>query len=386
VAADPVEKIVERAYFHVGNGGLTLSIVEVKPAGDGAPAEWRFKHELALFGQKAESSFPLGSSEIVSWMNMALQRVSMRVAAAMSERSFQPFESPDITHTNGEEVSKLASLFRIVARYQRRSFEFPSPEALHKYLYEHPGADKSLHKVKEHDEHEHGHGGEHGEKKPEKKSWSERLKTLGQAAKKFISAAPKSVQQFISDDKYRKQVIANATEALRTAPEKMIHRVVDSAKEEVHEFKEAGAAIKKIFKGEQLSKEDHAVISKVAMHMAIGLAAATLSGGGAPLAASAAFGKALARKIALKAVRKSLEHVHTMGEVGEIGHGLTELMEVFASTPVPTNGEVMHSEKEPDPHEALARLVAAAVAKELQDIDPDTMAEALEEATKDEED
>lgn len=374
---EPVEKIVERAYFHVGNGGLTLSIVEVKPAGDGAPAEWRFKHELSLFGQKAESSFPLGSSEIVSWMNMALQRVSMRVAAAMSERSFQPFEAPDVSHMDGQ---KLASALRVVARFQRQGFEFPSPEALQKYLHEHPQADKSKHTVKEHEDKP------EGKKEPEKKSWGERLKSLGDKAKKFLSEAPKAVKQFVEDEKYRNQVIANATETLRTAPEKMIHRVVDAAKEEVHEFKEAGAGIKKVFKGVKPSEEESKAMTKVAMHMAIGIAAATLAGGGAPLAMGAAFGKALARKIALKAIRRSFEHVHTMGEVGEIGHGLSELMEKLATTPVPTVGEVMHGAKEPDPHEALARMVAAAVAKELQDIDPDDMAAALEEVAKDEKD
>lgn len=383
---EPVEKVIERAYFHVGNGGLTLSIVEVQPGGGGTPNEFRFKHEISVFGQTSESSFPLGSSDIVSWMNMALQRVSMKVAATAHDgRSFVPFSTPpDVTHANGMEVGKLASLLRIVARYQKLAYEFPSPEALNKYLHEHPQADKSLHTVKKPGEHEKK---PEGKKEPEKaKSWTEKLKSLGDKAKKFIADAPKAVKSFIEDEKYRNQAIANATEALRTAPEKMIHRVVDAAKEEVHEFKEAGAGVRKIFSGQKPSPEETKAMTKVAMHMAIGIAAATLAGGGAPLAASAAFGKALARKIAFKAVRKSFEHVHTMGEVGEIGHGLAELMEKLAATPVPTIGEVMHSEKEPDPHEALGRLVAAAVAKELQDMDPADLASALEEAAKGESD
>jgi hypothetical protein len=371
------EKIVERAYFHVSNGGMTLSIVEMKPAEGGTP-EYRFKHELSLFGAKAESSFPLGSSDIVSWMNMALQRVSMKVAAAFHDRSFQPFDNkPDITHVNGVEVSKLASLVRVVARYQhRQAKEFSSPEALHEYLHEHPGADKSLHTVKKHEDHKpapeksetkHEHEPAH-EKAGPKKSWGERFKSLGDKAKKFVTDAPKAVKSFIEDEAVRKKALDGALKHIKDAPKNVVKRVVEAAKEEVHEFKEAGHALHKLVKGEKPSKEEHAAMRKVAMHMAIGVTAAALSAGGAPLAAAGVFGKSLIKKIALKAVTRSLEHAHTLGEVGEIGHGLVELMDKFAAE----GGDDM---------DKFGQLVAAAVAKELESFDSNSLAEALEDAT-----
>jgi len=363
VADAPSEKIIERAYFHVGNGGLTLSIVEERSPKDGV-ASYRFKHEMTVFGAASESSFPLGSSDIVSWMNMALQRVSMKVAAAFHDRSFQPFDNPpDVTHMNGEEIVKLASLFRIVARFQRQAFEFPSPEALRKYLHDHPQADKSKHTVEKKDE---------KEDKPEekKKSWGERLKSLGDKAKKFVEAAPKAVRQFIEDESFRRKAMVDASEALAKAPEKIVRSVVDAAKEEVHEFREAGSGVAKIVKGEKPSKEETTAMRKVALHMAIGVAAAALSSGGAPLVGGASLAKGIARKIALKAVTHVLEHVNTLHEVGEIGHHLMDVMEKLAA-----------EGKKPEPMDAFGRLVAAAVAKELKNgADPDDLAEAVEEA------
>jgi hypothetical protein len=361
----PTEKIIERAYFHVGNGGLTLSIIEERSPKDGV-ATYRFKHEMSVFGANSESSFPLGSSDIVSWMNMALQRVSMKVAAAFHDRSFQPFDNPpDVTHMNGEEIAKLASLMRVVARFQRQAFEFPSPEALRKYLHDHPNADKSKHTVEKKDEPE-------KEGEPEKKkSWGERLKSLGDKAKKFVEAAPKAVRQFIEDESFRRKAMTDASEALAKAPEKIVRSVVDAAKEEVHEFREAGAGVGKILKGEKPSKEESTAMRKVALHMAIGVAAAALSSGGAPLVGGASLAKGIARKIALKAITHALEHVNTLHEVGEIGHGLMEVMDKLAA-----------EEKKPaDPMEAFGRLIAAAVAKELKNgADPDDLAEAIEEA------
>lgn len=364
----PVEKIIERAYFHVGNGGMTLSIVEEKsPEGR---TDYRFQHEMSVFGAKSESSFPLGSSDIVSWMNMALQRVSMKVASSFSDRSFQPFDNaPDVTHMNGEEVAKLASLLRVVARFQRRTFEFPTPEALRKYLHEHPQADKSKHHVEKHDKDEKPEG---GDKKPEpKKSWGERLKALGEKAKKFVENAPKAVKQFIEDENFRRGAMVKAAEALQDAPGKIVKSVVHAAKEEIKEYGEAAKGVGAILKGGKPSKEEHEAMRKVAIHMAIGVAAAALSSGGAPVMGAAALGKALIRKVALKAVAHSLEHVHTLGEIGEIGHGLVELMDKLAA-----------EKKDVDPMEAFGQLITAAVAKELKANDPEALAEALEEAAQ----
>ncbi len=374
----PTETILERAYFHVGNGGMTLSIVEERsPEGT---KSYRFKHELSVFGAKTESSFPLGSSDIVSWMNMALQRVSLKVATAFADRSFQPFDNPmDVTHMNGQAVQKLASLLRVVARFQRQAFEFPSEKALEEYLHEHPQADKSKHTVKEHEEKgapekkpdSKPEGGKGDEKKP--KSWGERLKNLSEKAKKFVEAAPKALKEFIEDPKKREQTIANVVENLRSAPGKIVDRVVDAAKEEVHEFKEAGHGLSKVMSGKKPSEEESKAIKKVALHMTIAITAAALSSGGAPFVAAGAFGKSLIRKVAMKAVKKSLEHVHMMSELGEIGHGLSEVMDKMAAE---------NKAKEVDPTTAFAHLIASSVAEELESHTDEDVADALDEASK----
>jgi hypothetical protein len=100
--------------------------------------------------------------------------------------------------------------------------------------------------------------------------------------------------------------------------------------------------------------------------------AAALSAGGAPLVAVGIFGKSFARKIAMKAVARSFEHVHTVSEVGEIGHGFLELIDKIAA------------EEGADDMDKLGQLVAAAVAKELEELDPDMLAEAVEEASNNE--
>lgn len=41
---------------------------------------------------------------------------------------------------------------RVVARFLNKAMEHDSPEALKKYLHDHPGADKSKHKVKKQEE------------------------------------------------------------------------------------------------------------------------------------------------------------------------------------------------------------------------------------------
>src|SRR5208283_681143 len=83
--------------------------------------------------------------------NMALQRVSMKVAGIHQDGRHIPFDPPTIKVQNGVEVEKTASLMRIVARFERESTEFPSQKALQKYMKEHPDADPANHFVKKHE-------------------------------------------------------------------------------------------------------------------------------------------------------------------------------------------------------------------------------------------
>jgi hypothetical protein len=385
----PIETIIERAYFHIENGGLTLSIVEVKPGGGGTPNEYRFKHEFSMHGQTAESSFVLGSSGIVGWMNMALQRVSMKVAAIHYDgRNLLPFDKPDVTHTNGMSIEKAASLLRIVARYQKMAKEFSNPEALHEYLHEHPQADKSLHTVKRPEEHKpkpeggHGHGHEpEGESKSWKekaKAFGERLKTLGEKAKKFVENAPAEVKKFVQDDAHRRSVLQSMHKDLENLPDTLYKNAKGAVKHEAHEFKEAAGGIKAVLKGGKMSKAQMHAVKVVAFDVALTVATAAVTGGfglgAGGLAAKSLgnFAKAFAKKIALKSITDGLHHATTVEELHHFSHGLHHTFEHLLTA----------SDKEGDESDLITAYVTKLVADELADLDPETMAEALEEAAK----
>jgi hypothetical protein len=112
----PVEHVLEQAYFHINNGGMTLSIIEIDHEGT---KEYRFKHVLSSFAQSMESSFPLGNTDIVSWLTMALNRISMRVAGLDSERSWQPFESASVSVKDGMDLRQASMNLRIVDRFTK---------------------------------------------------------------------------------------------------------------------------------------------------------------------------------------------------------------------------------------------------------------------------
>lgn len=382
MAKEPVERVIERAYFHVGNGGLTLSIVELQPGGGGTPNEFRFKHAISVFGQSSESSFPLGSSDIVSWMNMALQRVSMKVAATAHDgRSFIPFDNPpDVTHVNGEEVAKTASLFRIVARYQSQlAKEFSSPEALREYLHEHPQADKSLHTVKKPGEDKKPEGKPDDKAKP-KTTWKDVVKSLSAKAVSFVKKAPEQVKKFIENDDFRYDTIYKARKALEEAPAKFMQSAWDQAKHEAKEFKEAHDGIKAWMGGAPMTKEQKSALKKVATHVAIATVAGVL---GAGLGAGAvALGKGVAgsflsstaKKIAVKAVTKRLEHLPAFEELHHITEHGSELVHHFIE-------KLAAEDKKPSEEEILKSLILASVMKEMENLSAEELAEAIEEAS-----
>jgi hypothetical protein len=397
VTPPPTDRIIERAYFHVGNGGLTLSVIEERSPEDGT-ASYRFKHEISVFGASSESSFPLGSSDIVSWMNMALQRVSMKVAAAFHERSYQPFDNPpDVTHVNGEEVKKLASLMRIVARYQRQAFEFPTPEALRKYLHDRPHADKSLHWVKEPGDdkekseakpegkgHEPKHEDEGKDKKEpaaKPKSWKERFQSLSDKAKAFVKNAPGEIKKFLEDEEHRRGVIQKIHHVVEHLPENVAKRVQKAIKHEAEEFKTATEGVKAVLKGEKMSDEQKKAFKEIAFEAALVVATVSITGGlgaglkGVAFASVEGFSKALAKKVALNSITHGLGRHAKLEEVAHFGHGLSELLERVITAADDEDGDVNTK--------LLAAYVTKLVNDELKNIDPDMLAKAVEDAAED---
>lgn len=81
----PPTRVLEEAYFHINNGGLTLSVT--------LEGEGRYRH-LALqcrtshFGRGLEVSLPLLSREMVSWVAGATTRTSQHLAGTDVSLSF----------------------------------------------------------------------------------------------------------------------------------------------------------------------------------------------------------------------------------------------------------------------------------------------------------
>jgi len=265
--------------------------------------------------------------------------------------------------------------------------EHPSEKDRERYLKEHPKADPSNHVVKDHPDKAKPEGehpdktrakpeeDEHGEHAPKKNVF----KSVSEKAKAFLKGAPAAVQKFVADGDHRKRVLSDAGKAVMGSPRSYAKNLVHVAKEEVHEFKEAGGAVKSLIQGKKLDKHQKKAIRTVAVHMGITLAAAALSS--TSIFAGAAFvGKAMAKKIAMKGVAKAMENVHVLGELGHVGHhaihGISELMEKFAADEQDDEGV--------SPEEALAALVMKYVVEALDQLSDDDVIEAVNEGSEEE--
>jgi hypothetical protein len=240
--------------------------------------------------------------------------------------------------------------------------EFGSDKALKEYLNKHPGADPAKHSVTEHQE-------DAAPKKDQgvKKSWKDRFKGLSNKAQEFITKAPQGVKSFLEDDSVRRKVLQDAHKTLTEAPEKIGRRLLDAAKHEVKEFKEAGQGVKALMQGKPMDAHQKKALKTVSIHLAIGVTAAALTASG-PLAAAGLFGKGMAQKVALKAVAKVMENVHMFQELGHIGHGAHALMMHMAAE---KGGDLT-------PEDALMAVITAAVAEQIEGLDDKAIQEILE--------
>ena len=326
-------------------------------------------------------------------------------------------------------AERVAAKYRVASRRteqlsNRLAKEFPSEKALNEYLKAHPDADRTQHSVdKAKDK-----GGpddkpgvqkpkapppaggkapkstpppipdkakkkapstpppipDKAKKKPEAKpekapaapapaapapgkfdAWKARFKGLSESASKFMDAAPKAVKHFFGDDEFRKMAMGEAKTALANAPKKVVKNLIHTAKEEVHEFKTAAKGVKAVMQGGKMTKEQKSAFKEVATHVAIGAAAAAFAASG-PLMVAGAFTEGLAKHIALKSVKHALGNLHMLEELGHIGHGVSHLIDHIAS-----------EDKGDSADEAMAKLVMAAVAKEIDALTDEDFAEVL---------
>lgn len=196
-------------------------------------------------------------------------------------------------------------------------------------------------------------------------------KAVAQVAKNWRPTAvdklkklPKAARAFVTDKGYRQAASKAMGGAAKQAAKAIGKRAAGVAKEEVHEFKEAGGALKTLaqkrsFKA--LSGEQKKALATVTKHMAITAAAsaAVASGVGIP----AAFAKGLGRHFAAKMVSRTAERLH-------IGAELSHIAQLFQD-----EGE----EAEMDAAMGhVGKIVAEEYAKELeQGIDPEELEQVV---------
>lgn len=254
--------------------------------------------------------------------------------------------------------------------YCRTKFamEHSSPEALQEYLRAHPAADPSKHEVKSPEK---GHGDSHGHgDSPSKGGLLSAIKGLGPKLK----GAPAAAKKFFEDPAHRKEVLKGAGKHLRDVPKKYVASLIETAKHEVHEFKEAGHGIAAVVKGKKPTPEQKKAIKQVATHLAISASAAALTAA-SPALAGLAIGKGLAKHVALKAAAKAVADLHILEEVSHIGHGLHHLLHLASED----------KDEKLTPDEAFAALVLQKVAEEVEKLSDKDIGDALEDKDESEE-
>ena len=256
---------------------------------------------------------------------------------------------------------------RVVAR------DFPSEKALEKYLRDHPNADRKKHQVADHDEKGSEGESDHGDRDDDHddEGMLSRLKGALKGLASKLKGAPKDVQKFVADPKHRKEALGKGVQAMKKAPRKYFSQLAKVAKHEVHEFKTAGQGLKAVMSGDKPSAEQKKAIKAVAVHMGITVAAAVLTTA-TPALATMAVGKAMGKHMALKAALKVLGDLHVLEEVGHIGHGVGHVLQTLTKFAAEEDDDEKAS-----PEELLAALVMKHLGELMQDIDDDTLAEAM---------
>jgi hypothetical protein len=286
---------------------------------------------------------------------------------------------------------------KVAEAFQRHALDFPTPEALRKYLHDHPNADKAKHHIvekershprkdegveTENDGHG-GHGGHDEDVDEQVPSLKERLKGWTSSALSFMKKAPPAAKKFVTDDDFRRKTLLDAHKELTTAPEKLVKNAIATVKEEVHEWKTAAEGVKTLITGGTLTKHHKQAMKTVGFHISLTLAAAALTASG-PLAGAATFVKSMVKHIAMKSTARALGHLHVLEEMAHVGHGVAHgashlVTEIMSKIAADSEG------KKVDPEDLLGHFFAAAVAKEIKELDLDGIGEALKEGGGDDE-
>lgn len=294
-------------------------------------------------------------------------------------------------------LAPTAFLDEVAFRYITAT-EFSSPEALKKYLKEHPKADPNKHTVKkdqgDEDETElteedfesvedapSSHHDPHSQQPP-KKTWKQSFNDLSSKAKTWFASAPKNVKKFAEDDAYRRKVVMDAHSAMTSAPEKATKQLIKTFKEEVHEYKEAAHAVGLLATGKKINATQKHALKTAAFHVGLTVAATALTTTGLG-AGAAVFAKSMARHVALKAIGSMFEKAHILDELGHVGHGIKHILDKMAAKKVksPRRSETQQEEGE-DNDRLLFDFVSALVAKELENFSAEDTGDVIEKTVQ----
>jgi hypothetical protein len=137
MGTERTRRVLEESYFHTGNGGLTLRIVEEAMVWDPATLmnlptlepvsrSYRFEYSFSHMSAMVDGSFPLGTSDIARWLGEALAR-TVPLLDYQGDR-YHTYDTRDPSVEGGEEAMAPASTpvqyksesktaHRVLARY-----------------------------------------------------------------------------------------------------------------------------------------------------------------------------------------------------------------------------------------------------------------------------
>lgn len=203
------------------------------------------------------------------------------------------------------------------------------------------------------------------------------LKNLSSKAQSFLQSAPAAVKSFVQDPAYRRAAMVKASETIGNLPSTYGNSLIRTARHEVHEFKLAGQGLASLAQGKPLDPHQKSALKTVGFHMALTTAVVGLHATGIG-AGAALFAKAMAKHVAMKAVTKSLSHLHVLQEMGHLGTGISEVLEKLAQgVPQIQQPQVLVQPEQSE--DDFARLVMASVSKSLGQLSDEDIQQVLEQ-------
>jgi hypothetical protein len=134
-----------------------------------------------------------------------------------------------------------------------------------------------------------------------------------------IKNFPEKAKKFVTDKDYRKEVMAEVKPAVAKALTSAKDRVVAAAKEEVHEWKTASGAVKKLANKQKISKEEKKALQTVIAHTALTAASAAIGAAGVA-SFFAGYAKGAATHVAAKAAGPIFDKIATGQHISHLTH------------------------------------------------------------------